>query len=106
MAIIVSKTYHETSLHGRIRRDIYIAGTTILYFSRGSQNVRSPLFFIFSCLLAVGFEIMLSLYNFRMQIHRGVLKFCQFDKISIRTCVFAYRQGRPWFEQSCRFAYA
>ena len=29
--------------------------------------------------------------NFSLQIRRWVLKFCQIDKISIRTCVFANR---------------
>ena len=34
------------------------------------------------------------LQNFTMQIRRGMLKFCQTDKISIRTCVFSYEQLR------------
>ena len=46
-----------------------------------------------SCLLDVscrqGVNILPKLQNCSMQIRRCVLKFCQFDKISIRICVFA-----------------
>ena len=49
----------------------------------------------FSYQLAVGNEIWSNLQNFRMQTCMWVLKFCQFDKISIRTCVSACRLLRP-----------
>ena len=41
-------------------------------------------------------EILPQCHRFRNQQHWCVLKFCQFDKISIRTCVFAYTQLRLW----------
>ena len=44
-----------------------------------------------SRLFAVAIEILSNQH----QICRCVLKFCQFDKISLRICVFAYKQLRP-----------
>ena len=49
-------------------------------------------------LLAINIEILLYLHKCQHENCRCALKFCQFDKISIRTCVFSYSQLHPFTE--------